>query len=561
MKLPVRTKQYFLGFMLSVIVLFKYPTDPHEYGKDSFIVHEMATHLQNLDHAPWLIHTFSAYALYPFSYAPGMPFILTSLSDISGLSIELVILFFSIIISLVGTCGMFMFASELSNRYEVKFLAGYLFAFTPAISTFTTWTISTRGPFIRLLTVLLWAFSRTINARHKLKIFFLGLVLLFTMPTIHHFSLLFPILILAYLTSYLTVLGLEYTDRISIYYRENVAIASVIILAFMVFLFYLQVSAVDIYSPDLSYFKVWYVYGSQDNPITLAVNILVYYGISMGVLMVYGGVGLANVLGKIEKTRIEWTLLFLILFFTLFLVDKIYLKMFVVPLFIPLAALGIVAIMGRIEHRHATYTTMLSFLLIIAAYYGSYATQQFSDVRTVNDTGYHHYMDEEPYNTAVYTKHFLYEKDGPFAIHNDNVDRKRISAISGLLMLDLEGSNTLVADPDIMENVEVKKYSLSEMYFDTHDTVYYIDWSESNISKSNKFSEIIARSWGNPELAGILEDSRVSWAFVYTYFPDEHGTASHPFQNQGSRFFRSLPESRYCLYENQYDRIYFLLPA
>jgi len=79
MKLPVRTKQYFLGFMLTVIVLFKYPKDPHEYGKDSFIVHEMATHLQNLDHAPWLIHTCSAYALYPFSYAPGMAFILTSL--------------------------------------------------------------------------------------------------------------------------------------------------------------------------------------------------------------------------------------------------------------------------------------------------------------------------------------------------------------------------------------------------------------------------------------------------------------------------------------------------
>ncbi|MCK4613839.1 MAG: hypothetical protein KAU14_03465 [Thermoplasmata archaeon] len=376
MDLPGKTKYSLLGFMLFCILCFKYPRDPHEYGIDSFIVHGMAGSLQELNYAPWLVKPSSAYALYPFSYAPGMAFILTSLSELTGLSLELVILVFSVIISLLGAAGMFMFASEIKNKFEIKFFSAFLFAFTPAVAAFTTWTLSTRGPFICLMTVFLWALSRSITARHKSRFFALALTLLLILPTIHHFALLLPILLIAVLAAYLTILGLEYTDRVSIYYRENVMIASVVILVVMVFLFYLQVSSVDLYAPDMGYFKVWYIYGERDNPFTTAINILVYYGVSMGILMLYSGVGLANVIEKVDKTRVEWALLFFIIFFVLFLVDKTYLKMFVVPLFLPLAALGLVVLLERLEHRKGLYAVIFGALLIIGAYYGDYATQK-----------------------------------------------------------------------------------------------------------------------------------------------------------------------------------------
>lgn len=561
MELSAKTRYSLISLMLTSILLFKYPQDPHEYGKDSYIVHGMATNLQNLDSAPWLIEPLSAYALYPFSYAPGMAFLLTALSDISGLSIELVILLFTIIISMIGALGMFMFAAEISERFEVKFLSGFLFAFTPAITTFTTWTISTRGPFICLMTILLWAFARTINARHKAKVFVVGLILLFTMPTIHHFSLLFPIILLAYLSSYLTALGLEYTGKMSIYYRENVAITSMIVFAIMAFLFYLQVTAVDIYSPHLDYFRVWYLNEDESSPLTLAMNIVVYYGMAMGVLMIYGGLGLANVLSKTDKTRMEWTLLFLILFFTLFLVDKTYLKMFVVPLFLPLASIGIIALLDRLEYRKVMYASMFGCLLIIAAYHGSFATQQFSDVRTVNDTGYHHFMDPEPYNTAIYLKHTIYEKNGPFAITNDEIDKRRISGISGLMMMPFEESEMMVVYPEIKEKVSIKQHTVFDMYYEHDDRVFYIDWSDSEQTGYDNYSRIRSTVWNTSLLTPTLSEYRISWALTNMHFPEETGTSSHPFQNAPSPFFASLPHERYCLYENEYQRIYFLIPT
>jgi hypothetical protein len=561
MDLPEKTKYSLLGFMLTFILLFKYPSEGHEYGKDSFIVHALAQHLRDLDFAPWLIHPFSAYALYPFSYAPGMSFIIASLSDLTGLSTEFAILVLSIVFSLVGVYGMFMFTSEISDRFDVRFVSGFLFAFTPAMATYLTWTISTRGPFICLMTLLLWSSARVINARHKLKIFSLTMILLFVLPTIHHFSLLFPIVFLAYVASFLTVLGLEHTKRVSIYYHENVMIASIVIFAFMVFLFYLQTSTVDIYAPHLDYFRAWYVYGEGESSLTLAINIIVYYGISMGVLMIFGGVGLFHVLGKVDKSRVEWTLLYLIIFFTLFLIDKTYLKMFVVPLFLPLVAIGLIAIMDKIEYRKDLYAVLVSSLLLAGAYYGAYATEQWSEVRTVEETGYHHYMDEGPYNTAVYIRNTMFENRGPIGIHNDDVDKHRISAISGLPMLYLSEGQDLVVYPNITEQVSIEQHSISDMYYDHIDNRYYVDWENSEINRRNNYGPIAGMYWNTTRITPILKESKVQWAVVYTFFPDDQGKSSHPHTISPSRFFASLPDHRYKLYENDYEMIYFLIPV
>jgi hypothetical protein len=560
MDFPKKTKYSLLGFMLTFILIFKYPSEGHEYGKDSFFVHALGQHLQDLDFAPWLIHPLSAYALYPFSYAPGMSFILASLSDISGLSMEMVVLFLSIVFSLLGVFGMFMFTSEISDRFDVRFVSAFLFAFTPAIATYLTWTISTRGPFICLMTLLLWSLARTINARHKLKIFLVSLVFLFSLPTIHHFSLLFPIVVLAYLASYLTAIGLEHTNRVSIYYHENVMIASIVIFAFMIFLFYLQASTVDIYAPHLDYFRAWYVYGDVDSPLSLAINIIVYYGISMGVLMIFGGVGLFQVLGKLDKTRVEWTLLYLIIFFSLFLVDKTYLKMFVVPLFLPLVAIGFVAIMDKIEYRKDLYVVLVSTLLLAGSYYSAFAVQQWSDVRTVEETGYHHYMDEGPYNSAIYIRYTIFEAQGPIAIHNDAVDKRRVTAISGMPMLYLENAQILVANPDITDNISIEQHSISEMYYGHHDNRYFIDWENSEIDQPDHFTSILRTYWNTTRLEGMLKDNRVQWAVSYTAFPGERGISSHPHMNDHSIFFTSLVDNRYKLYENDFETIYFLIP-
>lgn len=559
MDLPGRTRYSLIGFMVALILCFKYPRDPHEYGIDSFVVHGMAGNIMEHNSAPWLLEPSSAYALYPFSYPPGIPLVLAALSEVTGLSLEMVILGFSIIVSLLGVFGMFMFAGEIKNKFEVRFLSAFLFAFTPAIATFTTWTISTRGPFICIMTILLWTLARIITVRHKRKYFFLSFLLLISLPAVHHFGLLLPILLLAMTTGYITVLALEHTDRVSVYYRENVRIASGVILLIMVFLFYLQVTSVDIYGPDMAYFKVWYISGEESNPYTTMLNVLVYYGMSMGVIMLYGGVGLANVLEKVDKTRMEWSLLFFIVFFSIFMIDKTYLKMFVVPLFLPLAALGINILLGKLEYRKGTFTAFFVVILLVAVYYGDYATEKWSEVRTVEETGYHHYMDEEPYNTAIYIKYMINDGREINAIHNDITDKRRISAISGMPMLPLNEQDVLITYPEITENVIVKKQTIIEMYLEGDNQLYYIDWENSTMKDYDNYSQLVNRWWGAPGVLENLTEFRISWAIINVHFPEEYGSSSRPYVNERSRFFISVADNRYKIYENGYERIYYLI--
>ena len=65
MDLPRKTKYFLIGFILSVVLYLKYPSAPHEYGVDGFGNHGMADALISVDHAPWLIHPASVFALYP----------------------------------------------------------------------------------------------------------------------------------------------------------------------------------------------------------------------------------------------------------------------------------------------------------------------------------------------------------------------------------------------------------------------------------------------------------------------------------------------------------------
>ncbi len=179
----------------------------------------------------------------------------------------------------------------------------------------------------------------------------------------------------------------------------------------------------------------------------------------------------------------------------------------------------------------------------------------------MEETNYHHYMDEEPYNTAIYLKHALYEEDGPNAIHNDIIDKKRLSAISGLQMLPLSETDVMVGYPEITDKVKIKKYSIYDMYLEHKDHIYYVDWKNSSIHRYDNYSFIVGRRWNDTMVLENLTEFRVSWAIVNVYFPEESGSSSRPFVNRPSRFFATIPEARYKLYENDYERVYFLFPA
>jgi len=318
---------------------------------------------------------------------------------------------------------------------------------------------------------------------------------------------------------------------------------------------------VDLYAPHMDYFRYWFISGEKDNPYTITINLLIFYGITMGILMVYGGFGLANVLSKINKTQMEWALLFFILFFSLFLADRTYLKTFVIPLFLPLAALGMVSLLDKLEHRKGLYAVLVGSLLLIGAYYGDKTTYTWSDDQEVEETNYHWYIGEGSYNCAIYLKYTMYENDGANAIHNDKRDKKRLSAFSGIHMMPFNEVNVMVAYPEITKRTEIEKYGLLEMYLKHKDHPYYVDWENSSIQSYDNYKYIVKREWNDTTVIENLTEFRVSWAIVNIYLTDQYGKSSHLYTIEDSPFFASLAKGRYKLFENDYERVYFLFPV
>jgi hypothetical protein len=184
-----------LGLLVLLNVILRMPSIPHAKGRDSFYIQSLASSINAFGEARWWDHWLSVFGYYPYSYASGLPFTLSGMSQLLGIDVETAILVYSVIFGVLTLFLAFTLAGLIYNNFIFKYAMAFFFSISPGIMLFTTWEASARGPFIIFLPLLLFVLLKDLSLPKKIIMGSLCLVFLFSS---HHYAIFAFVLTIAY---------------------------------------------------------------------------------------------------------------------------------------------------------------------------------------------------------------------------------------------------------------------------------------------------------------------------------------------------------------------------
>ena len=231
-----RTIVLLLGVLVLLSLGLRYPTVEHErYQTDSYFIHTLSQSIIEKDQAPWIFNPLSYFGLYPYSYPSGVPFLLAEVSMMTGLSLEVSILFLDFILAISFCLGVFILARNFLTRPEYAILAT---AFAVTASRFvdtTYWNGSARGAFVVLVVLIVFAAFRSSQLRQR-SLLIVTALLLFACFTAHHMAVLLILFAAAYVVAvFQTRILLRRTSirrRVAVVIFNFTALLTIIIAAF-----------------------------------------------------------------------------------------------------------------------------------------------------------------------------------------------------------------------------------------------------------------------------------------------------------------------------------------
>ncbi len=185
-----------LGLLVLLNVVLRLPSIPHPGGKDAFFIHSLANSINAFGEARWWDHWLSVFGYYPYSYASGLPFTLSGMSQLLGIDVENAILVYSICFGVLALFIAFTLAGLIYDNFIFKYAMAFFFSISPGIMLFTTWEASARGPFMIFFPLLLFVLLKGIPLPKKIILSSLSLVFLFSF---HHYAIFAVVLTIAYI--------------------------------------------------------------------------------------------------------------------------------------------------------------------------------------------------------------------------------------------------------------------------------------------------------------------------------------------------------------------------
>src|SRR4030067_2271290 len=110
MKMSTRTKILLFALLALINIILRIQAAPYEIGYDSFFIHIIANSISEFGYAKWLLHPLSVFGLYPFSYSSSVPFILSGISQISGLEMHSIVFIFGMILGILSMMTAYIMA-------------------------------------------------------------------------------------------------------------------------------------------------------------------------------------------------------------------------------------------------------------------------------------------------------------------------------------------------------------------------------------------------------------------------------------------------------------------
>jgi hypothetical protein len=471
MKFSKRINYILLAFLAILNIVFRIPMTPHGVDTvDSTHIWGLANSISTFGYAEWILHPLSFFGLYPLSYPSAVPTILSIVSQASSLDIEYVILLFGFVLGILGMFGAYIMALEIRKDYLFAFLTAFAFSLAPVFIEYTRWSATARNLFIALLPLLIWSLLCFHNKNQgKWKYLLLALIVLVVLGSTHRMFLLMPLVIIAYFVT----IGIKFIKNLSLcgapphdpaspvraykkalskkhntllYMKHKLTERKVFLGTILLFAF-----AFLIQFSNLSFYRgIWYDYQTGaffegQSPLLLILNMSTNYIGHIGILILFGLVGLLFLLRKQNKDFGELFVLITLLFFTSISALGLYVSLFILPFASVLIAIGLQESIGVIEHsvrtnklKDKTITnngntktkaivfSIITISLILSTCFSIYMINRHMHL-PLGETGDTTWMNDGTYNTGLFMKKCGADK--PF-LSNDGLIAGRICAVS-----------------------------------------------------------------------------------------------------------------------------------
>lgn len=386
-KAEISKKSQVILLTLLVILNFilRIPSIPHEKGRDSFLVHSLANSITYFGQAEWWLNWLSVFGLYPYSIASAVPFSLSGVEQLTGIEMEKTILLFSIIIGLLSIFIVYVLAGRVYNDFLFKFIMAFLYSTSSGIMLFTTWEISSRGPFIIFMTLFLFILLKKLQYAKKTCL--LLILFVFLAATHHYFYFLFPLVVLFITLKFLPkiILGLVKPHHLNYLYAIS-------LIAFFLFPFFtrMQMAGGSRYSwlIDIAIVNIRFV----------------------GPLIVLIPSGLIYITFKNNKKIEEWYFLGAFLLIIPFMYNikyGVYISLLFTIFFISIAFRNLL----NAAKVRKTFKYMIIFALFFFIIFSSF----YNHNRT-GDYGWIWYMDEKTYTSGQWID--IYISDDKYILNN-----------------------------------------------------------------------------------------------------------------------------------------------
>lgn len=404
------SKKTVLLLLVSLVLLsivLRYPLVEYErYQTDSYSMHYLAESIVDNDRALWTFHPLSYIGYYPLSYPSGTPFIIAEISDLTGVSIQVSILFMDFGLATMFCLGAFILSRQFLLKDEYCVLATF-FAITGARFVDTTyWNGSARGLLVVLVVLFVITAFRSATMKQK-SMYLVGLLLGVGCLASHHMAVLIALLGLAYVLASFQATYLA--PRLHL--RKRLAVSSFNIAAAVGI-------AVGTY-PFFAYFgnlaselKETSLVSLEPAVLSILVNMGLSYTNQIGFVLIFAFIGMVYLL---RRSPLSANSLFLMTLFIVFIPmygNPLYVSMLLSPFAAVIGVLGL-SYLRRHTKRGKLFSTLIVLMIASSIFVTAWSTDRWNSHEYVG--GYTVEVDERLFIDANYVRvHY----DGVYAVSN-----------------------------------------------------------------------------------------------------------------------------------------------
>ena len=478
-----------LALLIILNLILRLPATPHEIGWDSFTIHALANSVSTFGEARWWVHPASIGGFYPYSDPSVVPFILSGISQCTGIDMEWTIWLFCVLIGVFSAFTAYLMAGAIWNNDLFKFLVAFGFSVSEGVLYFTTWTVSARGLFVVFLPLFVYLLLKTRNSIVRYSaLTFISVIMLAATHHLVHFVI--PIFASYFIVTFFD----KIKGGISFIKIPKYSVSIGLLMCFIGIVF-------------ITFLKRSFFWGGSRY---ILGDVLTTYTRFIGFLIIFVIGGFIYLVFKSDKSFEEWFLLITLMCFVPLLGNPIYTKWIILAFAFLLIGLGLTNVARMYnQKRKSVFAVIIIILLLSVCMTGYY---QFLHYKTKDIPAYWtRYPNEAVFESALWAKENI---DGNMVGYGTSITLIRIFALSevptfsGSRACDLAYGFVNLADLNITRIPLSLEWFENEPYVITTKTPG-TEWYISNLPTVDVNSRPVQNLFSKHDISNIIENKDV----------------------------------------------------